>query len=88
MDIKKREILFLFGEKYKKHFIYCQFLRIFYVWFSLSRILIPPLASVPSDSIACPLSLHPASSPSASIFPISIPQSFPPSHSVPGIAPW
>ena len=49
------------------------------------------LASVPSDSIACPPSsslFHPASSPSASIFPISIPQSFPPSHSVPGIAPW
>ena len=49
------------------------------------------LASVPSDSIACPPSsslFHPASSPSASIFPISIPQSFPPSHSVPGIVPW
>ena len=49
------------------------------------------LASVPSDSIACPPSsslFHPAFSPSASIFPISIPQSFPPSHSVPGIAPW
>lgn len=49
------------------------------------------LASVPSDSIAClPSSslFHPAFSPSASIFPISIPQSFPPSHSVPGIVPW
>jgi len=49
------------------------------------------LASVPSDSIACPPSFslfHPAFSPSASIFPISIPQSFPPSHSVPGIVPW
>ena len=49
------------------------------------------LAPVPSDSIACPPSsslFHPASSPSASIFPISIPQSFPPSHSVPGIVPW
>ena len=49
------------------------------------------LASVPSDSIAYPPSsslFHPAFSPSASIFPISIPQSFPPSHSVPGIVPW
>ena len=49
--------------------------------------LSPPFQAIPS-LVPYPFSLHPASSPSAFIFPISIPQSFPPSHSVPGIAPW